>query len=158
VGGPNPGVELEGVAAGRSIVVLAVVPPTCHKQRSRAVSGGQSRSLREGPDAGHMPLTWTTGTAQHCMACKVSGFRISSAPPALTTLPPRAVVRAIGELLVVTALKHRTSIDSLRLRWDDGRSAPPSRLLPGLQQCLVPIDRIGHSYDTRNHDSWRMKK
>jgi hypothetical protein len=73
VGGPHPGVELGGVAARpESIVVLAVVPPTCHKQRSRAVSGGQSRSLREGRGPGHMPLTWTTGTARHCMACKCS--------------------------------------------------------------------------------------
>jgi hypothetical protein len=47
-------------SARREIVVRAGVPPTCHKQRSRAVCSGHSRSLREGRDAGHMPLTWTT--------------------------------------------------------------------------------------------------
>ena len=33
------------------------VPPTCHKQRSRAVHSGQSRSLPEGRSAGHTLLT-----------------------------------------------------------------------------------------------------
>jgi hypothetical protein len=51
---------------------LPAVPPTCHKQRSRAVSGGQSRLLREGPNAGHRPLTWAIGTVRNCMACKGS--------------------------------------------------------------------------------------
>jgi hypothetical protein len=56
----------------RTIVILAGVPPTCHKQRSRAVASGQSRSLRDGRCAGRWPLTWTVGTARNCMACKGS--------------------------------------------------------------------------------------
>jgi hypothetical protein len=46
----------------RTIVILAGVPPTCHKQRSPAVSSGQSRSLRDGRCAGRWPLTWTVGS------------------------------------------------------------------------------------------------
>jgi hypothetical protein len=87
------------------------------------------------------------------MACKGSGVQIPSAPPALTAFPPRAVLREIGELLVVTVFKHRTSIDSLRLRWDDGRSAPPSRHYLDYSNALVPITRIGQAHDTRNPDS-----
>jgi hypothetical protein len=52
----------EGFEAALVVAIVvgrAGVPPTCHKQRSRAVCSGHSRSLREGRDAGHMPLTWT---------------------------------------------------------------------------------------------------
>jgi len=45
----------------------------CHKQRARAVSSGQSRSLREGRWAGRPSLTWCGGGARNCMACKGSG-------------------------------------------------------------------------------------
>jgi hypothetical protein len=48
------------------------VPPTCHKQRARAVSSGQSRSLRDGRCAACGPLTRTVDMARHCMACKGS--------------------------------------------------------------------------------------
>jgi hypothetical protein len=57
---------------GASILLLAAVPPACHKQRSLAVSSGQPRSLREGHRAGRWSLTWTPSTARHCMACKRS--------------------------------------------------------------------------------------
>jgi hypothetical protein len=113
-----------------------LVPSACHIGRTTTVLSGQPRSLRGGRWAGRSPLTWGSVGGRNCMACKGSGVQIPSAPPALTTFPPRAVVREIGELLVVTAFKHRISIDCLRLRWDDGRSAPPSRLLPRLQQCF----------------------
>jgi hypothetical protein len=48
------------------------VPPACHKQRSPAVSSGQSRSLRYGRCAGRWPLTWAAGPPKNCMACKGS--------------------------------------------------------------------------------------
>ena len=54
---------------------VPAVPPTCHKQRSPAVSDGQSRSLREGRWAGRQSLTCGSGTARNCMACKRS-YRI----------------------------------------------------------------------------------
>jgi hypothetical protein len=42
---PRPVVELVAIAASLSQVVLAGVPPTCHKQWSTAVSHGQQRSM-----------------------------------------------------------------------------------------------------------------
>jgi hypothetical protein len=63
----------------RAWSLVPAVPPTCHKQRSRAVSSGQSRSLRGGRDAVYMPLTWSAGGGRNCMACKES--RLGSALP-----------------------------------------------------------------------------
>jgi hypothetical protein len=63
-GRASPGGRAGAVTVRHEIVVRAGVPPTCHKQRSRAVCAGHSRSHREGRDDGHMPLTWTVGTAQ----------------------------------------------------------------------------------------------
>jgi hypothetical protein len=60
------------------------VPPACHKQRSRAVCSGQSRSLRGGRWAGRTSLTWDGGGGRNCMACKGSGVQIPSAPPGTT--------------------------------------------------------------------------
>jgi hypothetical protein len=51
---------------------LPAVPPACHKQRSPAVSSGQSRSLREGRHGGYLPLTSGVGAGRNCMACKGS--------------------------------------------------------------------------------------
>jgi hypothetical protein len=48
----------------------AAVPPACHKQRSIAVSSGQSRSHRGGRCAGRTLLTWGGRGARNCMACK----------------------------------------------------------------------------------------
>ena len=48
-----------------SIIVLAAVPPTCHKQRVREVSSGQPRSIGEGCRAGRSPLTWETEAARN---------------------------------------------------------------------------------------------
>jgi hypothetical protein len=50
----------------------AAVPPACHKQRSRAVSSGHSRSLRGGRWTGRPSLTWGGGGGRNCMACKGS--------------------------------------------------------------------------------------
>jgi hypothetical protein len=77
--GPQPPDELGAVAATceRSLFSLAV-PPACHKQWARAVSSGQSRSLRDGRCAGRWPMTWTVGTVRHCMACKSSAGWASS--------------------------------------------------------------------------------
>ena len=76
---PHPTVELEPTPPGASILLLAAVPPACHKQRSLAVSSGQSRSLRQGRWTGRPPLTWTGRGAGNCMACK--GSRLGSALP-----------------------------------------------------------------------------
>jgi hypothetical protein len=43
------------------------VPPTCHKQRSRAVCSGQSRSLQGGRWARRPSLTWCGGGDRNCM-------------------------------------------------------------------------------------------
>ena len=70
---PRPSLDPEpiAVACGTSSFSPAV-PPTCHKQRSPAVSSGQSRSLGEGGLAGHTPLTWGGGGGRNCMTCKRS--------------------------------------------------------------------------------------
>jgi hypothetical protein len=54
----------------------------CHKQRSRTVSSGHSRSLRDGRCTGRLPVTCSVGTARHCMACKGSGSIVSPSTPA----------------------------------------------------------------------------
>jgi hypothetical protein len=46
---PSVSGEVEPLPLGGSIVVLAAVPPACHRQRTRAVSSGQPRSVRERP-------------------------------------------------------------------------------------------------------------
>jgi len=51
------------------------VPPACHKQRTRAVSSGQPRSLPEGRSAGRTSLTCAAGGGRNCMACKGSGVQ-----------------------------------------------------------------------------------
>jgi len=56
----------------RASSFLPAVPPTCHKQRSRAVPSGQSRSLGHGRWAGCARLTWAARAARNCMACKGS--------------------------------------------------------------------------------------
>ena len=63
------------------------VPPTCHKQRSRAVCSGHSRSLPGGRCAGRTALTWGGGGGRHCMACKGSGGRIRVQKDCATTEP-----------------------------------------------------------------------
>ncbi len=55
------------------------VPPACHKQRSRAVCSGQSRSLETTVALGSGSLTWGGGGGRNCMACK--GSRLGSALP-----------------------------------------------------------------------------
>ena len=54
------------------------VPPT-HKQRARAVSSGQSRSLEEDRWTGRRALTWGGGGGRNCITCKGSGAITSSA-------------------------------------------------------------------------------
>ena len=49
------------------------VPPACHKQRSRAVCSGQSRSLQTTVALGSGSLTWGGGGGRNCMAGKGSG-------------------------------------------------------------------------------------
>jgi hypothetical protein len=51
------------------------VPPTCHKQRTPAVSSGQPRSLHEGRCAGRGLPTWALRAERDCMACKGSTRR-----------------------------------------------------------------------------------
>ena len=50
----------------------SAVPPACHKQRSPAVSSGQSRSLHAGRWAGRTCLTWGGGGGRNCMVRKRS--------------------------------------------------------------------------------------
>jgi hypothetical protein len=45
--GPHPLADLEPSPPSGSVVILAAVPPTCHKQRSRAVTSGQSPTLAD---------------------------------------------------------------------------------------------------------------
>src|SRR5215207_4094144 len=66
------------------------VPPTCHKQRTPAVSSGQPRSLEKTVGLRARALTCGGGGGRNCMACKGSGVQIPSAPPGTThLLPPR---------------------------------------------------------------------
>jgi hypothetical protein len=48
------------------------VPSACHKQRSRAVCSGQSRSLETTVALGSGSLTWGGEEVRNCMACKRS--------------------------------------------------------------------------------------
>jgi hypothetical protein len=50
--GPHPAAELEPCGQVRAPSFSPAVPPACHKQRSRAVCSGQSRSLEAGRWAG----------------------------------------------------------------------------------------------------------
>jgi hypothetical protein len=70
--GPHPAAELEPSPPGARSRLVPAVPPTCHKQRSPAVSSGQPRSLRRGRWAGRPSLTWGGGGGRNCMACKRS--------------------------------------------------------------------------------------
>jgi hypothetical protein len=64
------------------------VPPACHKQRSPAVSSGQSRSLEDGRWTGRRSLTCGGDGGRTCMACKGSSrVRLGSASMPLTTRP-----------------------------------------------------------------------
>ena len=87
-GRASPPVELVTIAAMyEATLVLAGRATPCHKQRSRAVCGGQSWSLREGRSAGSMPLTWGGGGGRNCMACKRSSlYRPCRAQPAELSL------------------------------------------------------------------------
>jgi hypothetical protein len=79
----------------RAASLSPAVPPACHKQRSRAVSSGQSRSLGEGPLAGHAALTWPALAPRNCMACKGSSSKDPSIPvPSLSAPEHRRVLRA----------------------------------------------------------------
>jgi hypothetical protein len=69
---PHPVVKLEPAPPGEPSSSSLAVPPTCHKQRSPAVSRGQPRSLRGGQRPGRSFLTWGGGGARNCMACKGS--------------------------------------------------------------------------------------
>ena len=51
------------------------VPPACQKERAPAVSSGQSRSLREVRDAGHMPLTWGGEEPETAWHARGQGFK-----------------------------------------------------------------------------------
>jgi hypothetical protein len=66
------------------------VPPACHKQRARAVTSGQSQSLRGGRWAGRTPSPgW--GGGRNCMACKRSRSQVIVGSPvaaATATLRP----------------------------------------------------------------------
>jgi hypothetical protein len=81
-GRASPRDELGAVAAtcGRSSF-SPVMPPACHKQRSRAVSSGQSRPVNSVVGLANLSLTWGGGAGRNCMACKGSGVQIPSAPP-----------------------------------------------------------------------------
>jgi hypothetical protein len=105
-GSPRTGLTLPPIWSrrrqARALSFVPAVPPTCHKQRSPAVSSGQSRSLGQGRCAGRTPLTWGGGGARNCMACKGSGVQIPSAPPQVNgplrgrpppNRPPRAANR-----------------------------------------------------------------
>jgi hypothetical protein len=91
----------------RGTSFLPAVPPTCHKQRSPAVSSGHSRSLRGGRWAGCMPLTWGGGGGRNCMACMgsnrvgwlslpVLGHAAGTVPRVAATGPPSSVASSGG--------------------------------------------------------------
>jgi hypothetical protein len=132
------------------------VPLACHEQRSRAVSSGQSRSLRDGRCAGGGPLTWTVGTARNCMACKRSkdrwGLRLDrnlvhliggtrtahwsarsarSCPQSGATGPPRRPIRPAGG---PCCGEGRPPVRSSAARAGPGSGSPPpgpGRLVAG---------------------------
>jgi hypothetical protein len=62
---------------GTSIVVSPVVPPACHKQRSRAVCSGQQRSLRQG----HRGECWARQVLLSAITCCESQARRTGATP-----------------------------------------------------------------------------
>jgi hypothetical protein len=66
------------------------VLPACHKQRSRAVCSGQSRSLGEGCLAGRTALTWPVLAPRNCMACKGSRLGSGLAVPRRPIGPARS--------------------------------------------------------------------
>jgi hypothetical protein len=71
--GPRPLRELGSVYLQvRASSFAPAVPPACHKQRSRAVCSGQSRSLETTVALGSGSLTWGGGGGRNCMACKGS--------------------------------------------------------------------------------------
>ena len=70
--GPHPTLELSRGPQCEPSSFSPAVLPACHKQRSPAVSSGQSRSLRGGHWAGRTCLTWGRRGGRNCMACKGS--------------------------------------------------------------------------------------
>jgi hypothetical protein len=97
------------------------VPPTCHKQRSRAVCSGQPRSLRGAQWAGLTALTWGGEGGRNCMACKGSLFepsrcvqcRAASCSPIALGLIDKTVVELPGLARVeqlYESLRKRTSL------------------------------------------------
>jgi hypothetical protein len=116
------------------------VPPMCHKQRSPALSSGQSRSLGEGGCAGRTPLTWGGGVGRNCMACKGSGIQIplSSTCHNASTISARgAACRDLPEDYVGRARERSEYcpawevldgfVGDLGMRW------PLSRWYPGVE-------------------------
>jgi hypothetical protein len=82
VDGPHPPDELGAVDREvRASSSSPAVAPACHKERSRAVCSGQSRSTGGGRSTGRTSLTWDGGGGRNCMACKGSGVQIPSAAP-----------------------------------------------------------------------------
>jgi hypothetical protein len=73
---PRTGLTLRRTRSRRRQVrassLSPAVPLAGHKERARAVSSGQSRSLRGGRWAGRPSLTWDRGGGRNCMACKGS--------------------------------------------------------------------------------------
>jgi len=70
--GPHPAVKVGSTVLRFAESFSPAVPPACHKQRARAVSSGQSRSLRGTRWAGRTSLTCGGGGGRNCMACKGS--------------------------------------------------------------------------------------
>ena len=86
---PHPAVELETSPPGGNPHSSPAVPPACHKQRSRAVCSGQSRSIGGGRWAGlRLPdLGWGRRPKLHGMQgvkADCGGARAGWHPPTVT--------------------------------------------------------------------------
>ena len=107
------------------------VPPACHKQQSRAVCSGQSRSLRDGRWAGRRSLTWGGGGGRNRMACRGSPARIDPAVPGWPRRRPPAMPRGWGRLpggsrrgwRVPVPVRGPASTEGRPLVGHDGRAA-----------------------------------
>jgi hypothetical protein len=131
----------------------SAVPPACHKQRSPAVSSGQSRSLETTVALGSGSLTWGGGGGRNCMACKGSsrgiektwvygGLRVADGQAVTLTAPSRNSANYQRFL----ALVERT-IPGRRDRGGDRQTCPAIPASPrasgwpsihGSDRCLSP--------------------
>jgi hypothetical protein len=120
--GPHPLGQLGAVTVrcGASSFSSAV-PPACHKQRSPAVSSGQSRSLREARWAGLNGSDLGWGRTRNCMACKGSDrSALGLTLPLTMASMPRARARATRRWVASFDRPPRAA----RLRVCPGRSRP----------------------------------